>query len=166
MISLQLSHNLRTLDGTYIPNVYGLCESFIRNARCTKIFTKWVLQTDVEPHMRLHVSLIVKLFKTNRQKYPSSVEPSPEHRRAPDTSETRSPRWAWVSGRISQRMHEDGEREKKKIRIQSSGGLTISIQIRPSGVSITVSIQISPVVGGSRFWLDGSFQSHRGSGAC
>jgi hypothetical protein len=65
----------------------------MKNARCTKIFTKWVLQTDVEPHMRLHVSLIIKLFKTNRQKYPSPVKPSLKHWRAPDTrSKTRGPR--------------------------------------------------------------------------
>jgi len=110
---------------------------------CTKIFTKGVLQIDVEPHMRLHVSLIVKLFKTNRQKYPSPVEPSLKHRRAPNTSKTRGPRptkptpvgvgfwpethahWRGFerSGRISQRMHEDEEREKTEIRIRPSGGL-------------------------------------------
>jgi hypothetical protein len=37
------------------------------------------------------------------------------------------------SGRISQRMHEDEEREKTEIRIRPSGGLTISIQIWSSG---------------------------------
>jgi hypothetical protein len=45
----------------------------------------------MEPHMRLHVSLMVKLFKRKRQKYPSLVEPILEHRRAPDTSKTLAP---------------------------------------------------------------------------
>jgi hypothetical protein len=33
-------------------------------------------QIDMDPCMSVHVSLMVKLFKKNRQKYPSPVEPS------------------------------------------------------------------------------------------
>jgi hypothetical protein len=106
----------------------------------TKTFTKEILQTDVEPHMRLHVSLMVKLFKTNRQKYPSQLNPVPNIGERSPTHKTHTSVRGFSGGsrferscRLSQRMHEDGEREKTNIRIRPSGGLTVSIQIRPSG---------------------------------
>jgi len=39
--------------------------ALMRNATCTKTFTKTSLQTDVDPYMTVHVNLMVKLFKTN-----------------------------------------------------------------------------------------------------
>jgi hypothetical protein len=63
----------------------------------TKTFTNGILQTDVEPHMRLHGSLMVKLFKKKKTKIPFPVEPSPEHQRAvPDPQNPHQ--CAWVSG--------------------------------------------------------------------
>lgn len=45
----------------------------MRNVTCTKIFTKTSLQTNLDLYMRVHVNLMVKLFKTNWQKYPSRL---------------------------------------------------------------------------------------------